>query len=236
MAIDPHSPIDLIIVPQGAEHRAVMRGLQRSSICPQVLAIPIGGQTAGETVRQWLQKQDLAPTQGVRILLTGLGGGLLPSLEVGDAVVCQSYLNLHGDTDQEQDCALELSDWISQRLQIRKVKALTTPRVISLAKEKQQLGQFYGAEVVDMEGYALLECFNGSSMPTVALSVLRVISDDCYHDIPDLSSAIDPQGKLRWGSLALGLGRQPLPAWHLVRGSLQGLTVLEQLIQMLLHF
>ncbi|NJK63332.1 MAG: hypothetical protein HC921_12205 [Synechococcaceae cyanobacterium SM2_3_1] len=144
------------------------------------------------------------------------------------------YLNLQGEMDHEQDCDLKLSDGLSERLQIRKVKALTTPRVISLAKEKQQLGQFYGAEVVDMEGYALLQLFQDLAMPAVAMSVLRVISDDCYHDIPDLSSTIDLQGQLRWGTLTLGLVRQPLPAWHLIRGSLKGLTVLEHTIQNLL--
>ncbi|NJK63241.1 MAG: phosphorylase, partial [Synechococcaceae cyanobacterium SM2_3_1] len=68
MATAPHPPIDLIMVPQGAEHRAVMRGLLRSCFCPQVLPIPIGGQAARIKVEQWLQKHDLVPNQGVRIL------------------------------------------------------------------------------------------------------------------------------------------------------------------------
>jgi hypothetical protein len=226
-------PIDLIIVPQGAEHRAVMRGLRPFFSYPPVLPIPIGDLAAREKLGQWLQNHDSTSAPQVRILLTGLCGGLAPDLRVGDAVVCPHYLPLYGDRDLEHHCDQELSDWLSQKLQLRQVKALTSDRVISLAQEKQALGQLYKAEVVDMEGYGLLQLCHLSSTPAVALSVLRVISDDCYHDIPDLGSVIDAQGQLRWKRLPLCLGRRPVSTWHLIRGSLRGLKVLEQMILML---
>jgi len=40
--------------------------------------------------------------------------------------------------------------------------------------------------------------------------MLRVISDDCEHDLPDLTSALSPDGSLQPLPLAIGLLRQPL--------------------------
>ena len=93
------------------------------------------------------------------------------------------------------------------------------------SSEKHQLGQVYQAGVVDMEGYALLKVLNRLG---VAVAMLRVISDDCYYDLPDLNFAINPDGKLEPLPLAMGMLRQPIAATRLIRGALQGLRVLQQ--------
>ncbi|NET56121.1 MAG: phosphorylase [Symploca sp. SIO2E6] len=113
----------------------------------------------------------------------------------------------------------------SPRPRVSLVRGLTSHRLIWSSSEKRQLGQLYQATVVDMEGYAVLKIL---STLGVAVAMLRVISDDCYHDLPDLNFAISPDGKLQSLPLAMGMIRQPLAATRLIRGSLKGLQVLQQ--------
>jgi len=67
------------------------------------------------------------------------------------------------------------------------VRALTSDHIVWSAAEKP-LGQSYNAEVVDMEGFAALEVLSQAGV----VAMLRVISDDCEHDLPDLTSALSP--------------------------------------------
>ncbi len=60
------------------------------------------------------------------------------------------------------------------------------------------------------------------------MAILRVVSDDSLHDIPDVTSAINSDGSLQPLPLALALIRQPLSATWLIRGSLKGLKILER--------
>ncbi|MBG1270431.1 phosphorylase family protein, partial [Nostoc sp. WHI] len=110
------------------------------------------------------------------------------------------------------------------------VKALTSDRVIWSAAEKRRLGETLAADVVDMEGFTALEFFNSAG---VAVAILRVVSDDCHHDIPDLTPAINSDGSLRPLPLAMGLLRQPLAATRLIRGSLKALKMLKQVTNLL---
>ncbi|MBV9388464.1 MAG: hypothetical protein JOZ78_18730 [Chroococcidiopsidaceae cyanobacterium CP_BM_ER_R8_30] len=58
--------------------------------------------------------------------------------------------------------------------------------------------------------------------------MVRVVSDSCHHNIPDLTSAISPSGSLQPLPLALRLIRQPIAGTRLIRGALRGLQVLQQ--------
>ncbi|NEP80773.1 MAG: hypothetical protein F6K17_09895 [Okeania sp. SIO3C4] len=49
------------------------------------------------------------------------------------------------------------------------------------------MGKNTDAEVVDMEGFAILNFFANLS---VSVAMVRVVSDDCYHDLPNISSAV----------------------------------------------
>jgi hypothetical protein len=124
-------------------------------------------------------------------------------------------------------CDPELTGTLYLRLKERAflVKALTSDRLIYSAVEKRHLGQLYGADVVDMEGFAALEVL---SRVGVAVAMLRVISDDARHNIPNLNSALSPDGSLRSLPLAFGIIRQPVAAARLIRGALRGLQVLQQ--------
>ncbi len=110
------------------------------------------------------------------------------------------------------------------------VNALTSDRVIWSAAEKRRLGETLAADVVDMEGFTALEFFNAAG---VAVAMLRVVSDDCQHDIPDLTTAINSDGSLRPLTLAMAMIRQPVAASRLIRGSLKALKVLEKVTNLL---
>ncbi|MFN6537867.1 MAG: phosphorylase [Nostoc sp. EkiNYC01] len=110
------------------------------------------------------------------------------------------------------------------------VKGLTSDRVIWSAAEKRGLGETLAVDVVDMEGFTALEFFNAAGVP---VAMLRVVSDNCQHDIPDLTGAIDSDGSLRPLALAMAMIRQPVAATRLIRGSLIGLKVLEQVTNQL---
>jgi hypothetical protein len=65
--------------------------------------------------------------------------------------------------------------------------------------------------------------------------MLRVVSDGCDHDIPNLNSGLSSDGSLQPLALAVAMLKQPIAATRLIRGSLQALKVLEQVTTLLLQ-
>ena len=207
--------IDSIFVPQGAEYQAVCRGLARSMTKPEVNAIPIGV----KPVSRYLQPLN---SQGKRILLMGLGGSLSPQHQVGDVVVYESCLYITNNSQVvTKNCHPQLANFLQQKLTAKMVKGLTSDRLIYNATEKRELGRSYDVSVVDMEGYAILDRFTSAA-------IVRVISDNCHAHLPDLNWAINDQGKLEEVKMAIAFLRQPLAASRLIRSSLKGLKVLEE--------
>lgn len=234
------APVSTLLVPQGAEYRAVCDGLRRVAIAPAVVPIPAGLQP----VAQFLA--DPVPANGhpataratalptgsqAAVLLLGLCGSLTPDLAVGDIVLYQSCMHAianspQTDTPPWMTCDPALTDWIFQRLQggAKLVRGISCDRVLCTAREKQQLGQQFRAAVVDMEGSAVLQHFNQLDIPT---AILRIVSDDCHQDLPDLSAAFSSSGQLQPFPLARAMARQPQAALRLIRGSLQALAQLK---------
>jgi hypothetical protein len=207
----------IIFVPQGAEYQAVCRGLGKTINPPQVIPIPIGV----KPVTKYLQNYDLT---GKRVLLMGLGGSLSPQLKIGDVVIYENCLYVDNKSQLiTKQCDSNLVDILSQLLpRAKKVHGITCDRFIHLGNEKQELGQKYNVSVVDMEGFAILnQC--------QSVAIIRVISDDCHHDLPDLNNAINPQGKLDNLKMTLAFLRQPLASLKLIKGSLNALKILEKI-------
>jgi hypothetical protein len=201
------------LVPQGAEYQSVQRGLgDRSDV--QVIAIPAGLQP----VRSWLAaRSDDPPWQSAQhIIVMGLCGALDPALKIGDRV---SYTTCQNLENQIWQCAP------SSSFNAKPVKAINTNTVIATQVEKQALRSRSGCDVVDMEGTAVLEFFQNSHIP---VTMLRVVSDDAHSDIPDLSAAIDPNGKLQSSQLAIAMLKAPLKGLRLIRGATIGLRRLEK--------
>ncbi len=222
--LHPERPIRTVLVPQGAEYRAVQKGCKRARAAVSVVPLPVGP-AAADRLEQWLSQYKLFAEAGY--LLVGLGGGLSTDLTVGDAVLCETSQGVEKGEDAIQlDPAL--TQWIRKRLpEVRVGRAVGSDRIITRATEKQSLHQTLGASVVEMECLPVLGVLQHQGK---RLAMVRVISDDCRHDLPDISKMVQANGSLRPLALATQFGRQPMGAGRLVMGALKGLARLEQLM------
>ncbi len=158
----------------------------------------------------------------------GLCGSLNPRYGIGATVLYQNCVYpLEKFEPKILSCDCPLTDLLYSLIpqNVYLVKALTSDRLIHKASEKRYLAETYGADVVDMEGFAALEVL---SQAGVAVAMLRVVSDNCHHDIADLTAALSPEGALLPLPLALGMIRQPIAAVRLIQGALRGLYVLQK--------
>ena len=211
----------VLLVPQGAEYQAVCRGLKRcQATVPAVVPLPVGV----SAVRRYLQTWQQRPKQ---VLVLGLCGSLNPAYQVGGIVLYQKCL-YSGSDMQSQECNRTFTATLQTRFdsKIKLGTALTSDRIIHQAAEKRNLGETYNADVVDMEGFAILDVL---SQRGVEVAMLRVVSDDCNGDLPDLSGTISEEGSLLPLPLAMQMIRQPLAASRLIRGSLKALKILQQI-------
>ncbi|MEA5447841.1 phosphorylase [Leptolyngbya sp. CCNP1308] len=214
-------PIQVILVPAGAEYQAVMRGLKAVPHAPPVVAVPAGPMAFRAFLKTWKDRSRFANQE---ILLMGLGGSLSPRHSAGDAILLEQVWDAAGGGSlQDYFCDRALTDSLAQRLKVPIGTGVTCDRIITTVTEKWQLGDRYQADVVDMESAVLL-----AVMPEAKVTILRVISDDCGHDLPDIAGAIGPDGNLQPVVLALSFLKNPLAAATFIRGSLRGLKALEQ--------
>jgi Phosphorylase superfamily len=220
----PSPLIQAILVPQGAEYQAVRRGL-KSAKSPPVFSIPVGVMPLSKALETLKPDLQFALPQP-QILLMGLCGSLSPEQAIGDVVLYQSCLQ---EDNQGQACDQELTDRLSHllkdRLTIKRVKSLTTSRVIYQAAEKRNLRTQYDADVVDMEGAIVLTSLTQAG---IAVAMLRVVSDDCHHNIPNLNSAIRADGSLNALALAMQFLQEPIAATRLIWGAMRGLRSLQR--------
>lgn len=213
-------PLDLIIVPQGAESQAVVRGLQQCGLdaAVEIMSIPIGNTLLSQTLTYYAQKLSKAK----QVLLMGLCGSLDPNYVVGDCIAISSCIDQH---QHQVDLNLELTTKITKQLSIDAVASLTSDRIITQAAAKHKLSQQYPVNVVEMEGYDYVTQLQQQG---IAVAMVRVVSDDPTGNIPDLNQAVDSQGNLPTIPMAIALIKQPRAAIRLIRGSLIGLKALEQ--------
>jgi purine-nucleoside phosphorylase len=223
-------PVCAVFVPQGAEFKAVQRGLNRS---PQsfiaLYGIPMGPQPVQVYLQQWQHTELKSLGDSPSVLLMGLCGSLVPELGIGDRVLYRSCLDAQGvDSVPQLDCNATLLKTLQERLgkTVTTVTSLMCDRMVHRATEKQALALRYGTQVVDMEGHAFLSAFQSLG---VAVNMLRVVSDDAQHDLPDLSAAMTDTGTLKPMALATTMIREPQNALRLIQGSLKGLKQLEQI-------
>ena len=215
--------IDTIIVPQGAEYRAVDRGLQRANVEVRVLTIPLGTKNVTEILANYSAQLN----DSRRLLILGLCGSLDFAYKIGDRILVQSCQDLNRNRLKlDRQLTFELRD----KLSIETVSGLTSDRPIGLAEEKLQLAQKYAANVVEMEGYSYIARLQQRG---IAVAMLRVVSDDLDSNIPDLTQAIDSNGSLKTIPMAIAFLKQPIAAVRLIRGSLAGLKALEQIVSQL---
>lgn len=209
--------IHTVLAPAGAEYKAVKRGLSKVLNPPQLVAIPAGPRGLEIFLRSWA----VPDLEGSGLLLMGLGGSLSVEHKVGKAIALRKIWN--AASDEVILCDHKATEHIVQQLRIFSGVGVSCDRVITSAQEKQQLGGRYSADIVDMESAALLRELS------VPVAIIRVVSDDCGGDLPDIGSAIAPNGSLKPLQMTLGFARKPRAAVRLIKGSLIALRKLEQL-------
>jgi nucleoside phosphorylase len=206
---------DTIVVPRGAEARAVERGWPAPR--PPIREV-VAGARAGDA----LINGRVMPT----VLVLGVCGALDPELRVGDAVaygrvvVGETVLEL--DPELAAACALTCGR--------APVVAADVAAVIGAAAAKAALRAASGAAVVDMEAAAILRALQGRG---ARVAMVRVVSDDAHHDLPDLAGMYDSAGALRPLVLAAALARAPVRGVRFVLSALRALSALSALAERL---
>jgi nucleoside phosphorylase len=130
------------------------------------------------------------------VLVIGLCGGLTESLPEGRLVAytaCKS-------TDSARpllSCAESIADSVvtllkSSGMVCDRAVGITSSQIATNREERRAVAQF-GADVVDMESYSILETAAEAGIPA---AVLRVISDSMDRVLPDLNRALDAAGGL----------------------------------------
>jgi nucleoside phosphorylase len=150
------------------------------------------------------------------VLVSGLAGALAPECRTGDLVL---YRQCHfiegkdmiaGTTGCDGNFTDQLRDRLNSfGLRVHEGDALTLPRLICNASEKREAGLRHRAIAVDMESYQILDVAEKSGYPK---AVLRVISDDLQHDLPDINAGLDPKARVKNLRMLASLGAHPLLA------------------------
>lgn len=218
----------LVLVPQGAEYQAVQRGLaqaRQKNLDLKALPMGIGA------VQAWLENFSLLASLPDSVLVFGVCGALVPTYGVGQGVVYGKCGNSQGqwhtcqpisevlDCHKNPKISPQFQNWPT-------VVALSSDRPLCTVSEKATWAAKTGAAVVDMEGFPLVDFFRRQGIP---VAIVRVVSDASDRPIPDLTAAIAADGSLQPLPLLQSFLRQPLPAWHLISGSLRALAVLEKI-------
>ena len=216
--------IDTIVVPQGAEYKAVCRGLKKAN-CDRikVISMPIGTKNIAQTLANYSEELNKARN----ILIMGLCGSLSEQYSVGDIVLYEISNNTQ---NQQINLKSDLTAIIQKKLSINLAIGITSDHIICQTKEKIELGRDHSASVVDMEGYDYIKQLQQRN---INVAMMRVVSDDLVGDIPDLSMAISADGNLQTIPMAIAFLQQPVAAIRLVKGSLSGLRTLQQTTQKL---
>lgn len=211
---DNQRKIQVVLAPAGAEYSAVQRGLRGLKNKPELIAIPAGPQG----VKQFLQGSKEQSWTRQNVLLIGLGGSLSLAYSVGDGVIVEQVWNGYGPAEAHS-CDLDITAWIEKRLGLERVVGVTCDRVITKVEEKLELGDRYRASIVDMEAAILAKALSN-------FAIVRVISDSCQHELPDISQSISSDGTVRVGVIALSFLTRPIAAIRLISGALRGLSAL----------
>lgn len=147
------------------------------------------------------------------LLNTGCAGALDPRLTTETLVVPEIVLEEY-DSGSRSTPLATCDEWnrtlrrAAQRaaLTLDAGPLVTCERALLTAEDKRKTGQRLGASAVDMETAALARVATESGIP---FSCARVILDTADHELPDLATAVGPDGSIRpLGAVAV-IARKP---------------------------
>jgi len=186
-----------IVVPRGAEARAVRKAAPQARILEAAAGAPAGA-SLPELVA------------GERVVVLGLCGALR-DLTVGDVVVYRRVF----DQTADFELGAGLRDALASSLGATIVDAWTTDHVVTTVAERKALASDSRADVVDMEGTHLAAALIARG---VRFAMVRVVSDDASRDLPALEHAIRADGTIDVARIASAFVRSPRAAFAFVRG------------------
>ncbi len=190
----------------------------------------------------------LADNRYAAVLVIGLAGGLDAQLRTGEVVVYESCLRIEDPAERlaagssaggEQFAGEEIArircdpepvarlcaGLRSRNIRCRQVNGLSFNRIVVNAADKRALNKHYGAAVVDMETYQVLEVCARFKVPGAAV---RVVSDAAGHDLPDFNRALDCDGQMSGGRVALAMLARPVAALRFLLNLRRVMAALKQ--------
>jgi hypothetical protein len=180
-----------LLVPQGAEERAVRRAAPQATI----VAVRAGAQAA--------HLPDALP-EGL-VIAIGLCGALR-GLRTGDCVIFSDVADEIGRYTFDDELVRTVAALLPSA---RVAHGCTVNHVVTRASERAALAAAYGAEAVDMEGTHVARALAARGRAPL---IVRVVSDDPTYDLPGIEEAFDAAGKIRPLHLTLAFAAQPRAA------------------------
>jgi hypothetical protein len=202
----------VLLVPQGAEERAVRRGAPNATI----VTMRAGASAAA-------LPDEIPP--GLIVVL-GLCGALR-NLRTGDCAIFRDVTDETGRYTFDD----ELLRAMQARLPSAKVvHGATIDHVVTRATERAALAAAYNADAVDMEGTHVARALTALGRASL---IVRVVSDDPSFDLPPIEHAFSAGGAIRPLHLALAFARQPRAAARFISDVRRSLSVLSGVARLL---
>ncbi len=227
------SKIDLIMGVKGQEYQSIISRIPKNWNSLQKLAIPAGLSPVMTFLKRQYQSTDFFNKPSNGVLLMGLCGSLSPRYRVGQGILYQGcgYQTTEGQwryLSCDSSLTQALAQWLGKDCLLG--KGISCDRIITQKEDKLKLGETYQVDVVDMESFAVLDFFGQQGIP---VTILRVVSDDCQQNLPNLTDVFDKNGEMKPLYLAQKLLQHPLASFELIRSSLTALKALERITQKL---
>ncbi len=136
------------------------------------------------------------------IISCGFSGALLPEMKIGDIVVANGIVDMHG-----QSILLPVNMSTEGKSTLHVGKILTSDEMIRTVTEKQQLAEKHSVIAVDMESLAVAQVCQEQKKNFM---VIRVISDDLSQDLPpEILTILSSTGGMRLGAALGSIWKRP---------------------------
>jgi nucleoside phosphorylase len=152
-------------------------------------------------------------------LVLGVCGALDPGLRVGDAVVYARVVDGAETIELDPQFAAACAGACNCRM----LDAAAVTYVVGDVAAKLALREATGAAVIDMEAASLARAFHRRG---VSVAMVRIVSDDAAHELPDLRDVYDGNGALKPVAMAAALLRTPGRSVRFIANVLQALRAL----------
>jgi nucleoside phosphorylase len=218
--------IDAIFVPRGAEARAVRGAAARAGSTVRVVELGFGPVAARAVAEKALREAGSLRAA----LITGVCGLLSPAFAAGETLV-------YGELLAEGAAPIVLDRTLIEALGTllagaqTGIRAVASERIVTSAEAKRDLFARTSAEAVDMETYAVAERLAAAGL---AVAALRTASDAAGDGLPDIASALGPDG-LDGRALAVAILRDPRAGLRLIDGGVRALGALRRSMEAVLR-